>query len=616
MHNLTKRLKHSILFLLFSVTFSYGQISPGDLSEAHKDLEGMSNCTQCHDLGDKVSNTKCLDCHEDIQSLINQNKGYHASSEVEKQDCFRCHSEHHGRKFDMVRFDQDNFNHDLTGYKLEGKHNTIDCRECHMPDNIQNSDLKKRKDTFLGLEQECLTCHDDYHQNTLPTDCIQCHNFDAFEPAKNFDHTEDTQYPLKGEHANVDCIECHQKTTRNGLEFQEFADIAFADCKSCHDDPHQNKLPGDCKQCHTETSFNLFRGQNNFNHNSTQFNLKGKHKNIDCFECHKESNNPLLVFQDHLSIDENDCVSCHEDQHEGKFGLDCAKCHQETSFRVLKNMDFFDHSVTDYPLEGKHLDVDCKQCHKGHYTDPIDFSSCSNCHDDYHNGEFISNGTSPDCVECHSLNDGFDYSLYTLEQHQTTDFPLEGAHVATPCYACHVSEDDPHWSFRDLGSACVDCHEDVHKNYISESFYPDQNCTECHVNDSWAEVTFDHSLTKWPLTGKHKDIECRACHFVENIDNKSVTTQKFINLESNCVSCHDNVHGDDFAINGVTDCTRCHVTSSWMPEKFDHSTTRFPLEGKHKEVDCKECHTTTIVNGKKEVIYKLNKLECADCHLQ
>ena len=38
-----------------------------------------------------------------------------------------------------------------------------------MPDNIQNIDLKKRAKTFLGLDQKCLTCHDDYHQKTLTT---------------------------------------------------------------------------------------------------------------------------------------------------------------------------------------------------------------------------------------------------------------------------------------------------------------------------------------------------------------------------------------------------------------------------------------------------------------
>ena len=104
-----KSLKHILFIFPLFVSVTYGQISPGDLSEAHKELEGMSNCTQCHELGEKVINAKCLDCHDDIQALINDNKGYHANPKIVKQDCFECHSDHHGRKFDMVRFDQDNF---------------------------------------------------------------------------------------------------------------------------------------------------------------------------------------------------------------------------------------------------------------------------------------------------------------------------------------------------------------------------------------------------------------------------------------------------------------------------------------------------------------------------
>ncbi len=609
-----KSLKHILFIFPLFVCITYGQISPGDLSEAHKELEGMSNCTQCHELGEKVINAKCLDCHDDIQALISDNKGYHANPKVVKQDCFECHSDHHGRKFDMVRFDQDNFNHDLTGYELEGQHDVIDCKECHMPDNIQNSKIRKRQNTFLGLEQECLSCHDDYHQQTLATDCRSCHGLDSFEPAINFNH-DDTEYSLNGEHANVDCIECHQKTTRNDLEFQEFTDIAFTDCKSCHDDPHNNKLPGDCKACHTETSFDLFSGQGKFNHNTTNFTLKGKHKVVDCFECHKETDNPLLVFQDNKKVEETSCIECHTDTHEGKFGLDCAKCHNEKSFLSLNNMDFFDHSVTDYPLEGNHLEVDCKQCHTGRFTEAIDFSACNTCHTDYHQGEFQENGLSPDCVECHSLEKGFDYSLYTLEQHQTTSFPLEGAHFATPCYACHVSEDDDRWTFRNLGGDCVDCHLDIHKDYISESFYPDQNCTACHINESWTDLTFDHNLTDWALTGKHTEVDCRECHFIENADNKSVATQNFTNLGSECASCHEDKHDGSFAIDGVTDCKSCHVTSSWFPEYFDHNTTNFPLEGKHTEIECSSCHTSSIENGKTVILYKINKFRCIDCHL-
>ena len=592
----------------------YGQISPGDLSEAHKELEGMSNCTQCHELGEKVLNSKCLECHTEIQTLINKRQGFHAQPNVVKQDCFKCHSDHHGRKFDMVRFDEDNFDHNQTGYILEGQHDVIDCRKCHTPDNIQDPEIRKRNNTFLGLVEECLSCHDDFHQETLSNDCVQCHDFEAFRPATNFNH-DDAEFALNGKHIDVECIECHKETTRNGLEFQEFTGLAFQDCVACHEDPHNDKLPGDCKSCHKENDFNLFYGQQKFNHNTTSFALNGKHKEVDCYSCHKETDNPLLVFQDNLRIDENNCVKCHSDVHEGKFGLDCAKCHRETSFLSIKAIKDFDHSVTDYPLEGKHVEVDCKQCHTGRYTKAIDFSACNKCHDDYHQGEFAVNNISPDCVECHSLQEGFDYSLYTLEQHQETDFPLKGAHVATPCYACHVSEEKQRWTFRELGSNCVDCHNDIHENYISETFYPNQDCTACHVNDSWSIInSFDHATTNWPLTGRHLNVDCRECHFNENSDNKAINSQKFTNLDTNCVSCHENVHDDTFAIDGVTDCNRCHVTTSWMPENFDHSTTNFPLEGKHKEVDCRACHTSSTENGETVILYKLNKFECIDCH--
>jgi hypothetical protein len=572
----------------------------------------MSNCTQCHDLGDKVSNSKCLDCHREIQSLLNENRGYHANSRVVNKDCFTCHSDHHGRKFDMVRFDEKSFNHSLTGYELEGKHKTVDCRECHKPENIQNSKIKNRKNTFLGLDQECLSCHADFHQNTLSTNCMSCHSMDAFKPVIKFDHDK-ADFQLRGKHISVDCIECHKVTTRNGEKFQEFNNIAFTDCKACHQDPHNGKLPGTCVQCHTETSFSALTGISNFNHSSTGFTLKGSHNNIDCFSCHAKSSNPAAVFQDKIATEENNCIACHEDQHAGKYGNECVKCHNERSFLSLNNMDFFDHTVTDYPLEGKHLEVDCKLCHTERFSTPIDFTACNNCHNDYHDGEFIKGGLSPDCLECHSLQNGFDYSLFTLEQHQTTTFPLEGAHTATPCFACHVDEADDRWTFRNIGEDCIDCHQDFHEGFISEKYYPNNDCTSCHVNESWDLVNFDHNKTNWPLTGKHQTVSCSQCHF-EISEKDMVTSQIFVNLDTNCASCHDNIHDNSFAIEGVTDCNRCHVTESWFPKKFDHNSTAFPLEGRHKEIECSACHQVGNEAGETAVVYKLNKLTCIDCH--
>ena len=600
------------MLLLLCSNSAWSQLSPGDLTNAHAHLEGMGNCTQCHDIGQKVPNQKCLDCHNEIDNLIQADRGFHASDDVIGMECVDCHSEHHGKKFEMIRFDQENFDHTLTGFLLEGQHAVIDCKECHKPDNINDAEIKKREGTFLGLEIACLDCHDDFHQQTLGNDCLQCHNYDSFRPASGFDHA-DADFNLRGAHKSVDCKECHPITTRNGEEYQQFTDIAFAKCTDCHDDPHNGQLATSCTQCHTEESFTNFIGKGRFNHNTTNFELRGSHNSVDCFSCHNNSTTPATVFQDLLDIPESSCIECHDDVHEGKFGIDCQRCHTEESFYALKDMSMFDHSVTDYPLEGLHMDVDCNACHTEKYTEAIDFAECKNCHEDYHEGEFTSSRESADCKDCHTLDQQFTYTSYGHDEHNVSQFPLEGAHIATPCFDCHLDED--HWTFKNIGQSCIDCHHDIHSGIIDPGYYPENDCTSCHTSEYWADISFDHSLTDWPLTGAHTSIGCRDCHFNEE-EGKNEIIQQFSELNSECIQCHENVHGDQFQMDDVTNCVRCHNTQSWLPNNFDHSTTAFPLDGKHVEVDCYECHTNTAeVDGRSIVIFKIEKHECIDCHM-
>jgi hypothetical protein len=527
--------RHLSIYPLLTVILLTGlsltaQLSPGDLSEAHAHLEGISNCTQCHDLGNKVSNAKCLDCHKEIDRLIELDRGFHASNEVKSKDCFACHSEHHGRRFDMVRFDQEAFDHRKTGYALEGAHAKVDCRECHRPDNIKDAEIRKLKDTFLGLDDACLSCHEDFHQGSMDTDCKQCHGMEAWRPAVRFDHDE-TDFPLKGGHVDVDCAECHRTEQRNGKDFQVFAPVEHQDCIACHEDPHQSRFRSECKACHTVNSFETFIGKGSFDHRTTSFALKGKHRTVDCFTCHKRSSDPLTVFRDRRGVKENACATCHEDVHEGRFGNDCAKCHQETGFFDLKDMSMFDHDLTDYPLEGRHEEVDCKQCHvSGRFSEPLASDRCFDCHEDYHKGQFMENGVQEDCASCHSVLDGFELSHFSIDDHDSTAFPLQGAHMATPCFACHRTEEE--WNFKALGESCIDCHE--------------------------------------------------------------------------------NVHGDTFAIEGRTDCQRCHDSDSWFPSLFDHDNTDFPLEGEHAAVDCHACHPPPEEGM--DLVFKIESFECIDCH--
>ncbi len=606
---MTFRYIYIMLFLVLCGNSLLAQLSPGKLTHAHSELEGVKNCTQCHTIGNKIENRKCLECHSEIQDLLDQRRGFHNSPEARGKDCIVCHSEHHGRNFDMVRFDQDNFDHDLTGYELTGAHNRIECRDCHKSDYIANPEISKREKTFLGLEHDCISCHEDVHQNTLSTnDCANCHSTETFAPAEYFDH-DDTDYPLKGKHVEVECIECHQKEIRNGKEFQRFAGIEFANCISCHEDVHDNNLGKDCKQCHNEDSFNSWRRTRRFNHNRTNFPLKGSHKKVDCKECHNTDVDLDALFQDQLGVKTNDCIACHEDVHDNKFGSNCAECHNEESFYSV-DTEVFDHNRTDFSLKGKHQTVDCRECHTESLTAPLAHNECAACHSDYHEGEFAVNGISPDCAECHT-EDGFEGSLYTIEQHNQTKFPLEGGHLATPCFACHLNEDK--WRFRNIGERCVDCHEDVHEGYIAEEYYPNQDCEACHVVDNWSENVFDHNLTGFELLGKHAEATCMDCHSAdEQAENRY---ERFANSPKECIECHENVHDEQFKVDGVTDCARCHSFDAWTLDDFDHDKTAFPLEGAHATVACEACHQPMETeDGKIITQYKFNSFECIDCH--
>ena len=242
-----------LLYLLTNLSLS-AQLSPGALSNSHSSLEGISNCTQCHVLGNKVSDAKCLACHTEIQSRIDAGKGYHSSAEVKEYSCFNCHSEHNGKDSKLIQFNAEAFDHSLTGYTLSGAHAAIKCPDCHNSGNISGQKLKSKKNTYLGLDEKCLSCHADYHQQTLSASCLNCHSTDSFKPASKFNHNT-SRFPLNGRHKTVDCLKCHRKETINGKEFQEFRGVSFSNCTSCHKDPHQNQFGQNCRQCHTEDSF-------------------------------------------------------------------------------------------------------------------------------------------------------------------------------------------------------------------------------------------------------------------------------------------------------------------------------------------------------------------------
>jgi hypothetical protein len=155
-------------------------------------------------------------------------------------------------------------------------------------------------------------------------------------------------------------------------------------------------------------------------------------------------------------------------------------------------------------------------------------------------------------------------------------------------------------SFFGQSGNCLPCHTDPHKGQLGNE------CTKCHNAESWKEAkNFDHSKTRYPLTGLHSKVPCEKCH-KPDVPGGPIRYQnmKF----DTCSACHIDPHKGTFK----KACDICHTTSSWKTIfpgfDFDHSKTKYPLLGKHAQVSCVTCH----VNGdfKKQLAFA----NCKDCH--
>ncbi|MDO9152683.1 MAG: cytochrome C [Paludibacter sp.] len=522
-------------FIFFGVHDANSQNSkksPGELSRSHAELEGATNCVKCHIVGSGVTRAKCLDCHKEIKTNIEADKGYHASSEVTGKNCSYCHNEHHGRSFKIIRFDKNKFNHSKTGFTLKGKHAKLQCEACHNQHRITDPNLKKRKTTYLGLNQDCKSCHDDYHQSKMAAKCSDCHSFDAWKNAKSFDHSK-TKFPLRGKHVKIDCIKCHKTETVNNKTVQKFTGLAFANCTACHKDVHKNKFGQDCKSCHTEESFQFNKKMNVFDHDKTNFKLAGKHKLLDCNKCHKTTMT--------ASVKHRQCNDCHKDFHNGDFAIqgtkpDCSECHTNYKFSP-SNYTIEKHNAAKFPLDGAHLATSCSSCHKKegkNWTFKNMGQRCVDCHKNEHKG-FIGEKYFPneDCQACHNTSSWKKVAF----DHNRTRFKLEGKHAAIACSECHYRRNEKDVKVQKfIGNSmeCTACHKDNHKGQFAEN--GKTNCTKCHGFDQWKNSKYDHNTSRFKIDGKHIGVQCNQCHKPVINEKGKYIEYKFDSI--NCSKCH------------------------------------------------------------------------------
>ena len=544
-------------------------ISPGELSTAHASLEGVSNCTSCHQLGQVgISNTKCLDCHTPLEERIDQKLGFHAT--VADQSCGDCHKDHFGLDFDVLNFIPDEFDHGLTEYALVGAHTSVECRSCHQPELIVSPLVREIKaqhgalqNTWLGLSGQCATCHgeESVHGDQFEaTDCGTCHDEMRWEEQPLFDHDE-TTFPLTGQHVEVACSDCH-KPFELQPDIIHFADLPAETCESCHVDVHEDALDDNCATCHITDGWDLFTADfpaASFDHDLTDFPLIGRHAEAECSSCHGK---PAANTEDfHIT-------------------------YQSASIGST-------------------------------FPDPL-FADCMSCHtDNFHGGVFEDSPGGAVCDNCHGES-GWIPTSYDLTRHnEQSAFPLTGAHLATPCFACHQNPDLGQTAavFHFEEQECQTCHTGM--NPHGDQFSDEAGaigCDSCHGTEGWTVAgIFDHAETRFPLTGQHGVASCESCH-VNKQTPAGIEVQQFRGTELACATCHadDNPHEGQFE--GDT-CDTCHDATSFFVAEFNHDNTRFSLDGAHQGVACGSCHNQEQnPAGNPFVRYKPLKMECQDCH--
>jgi hypothetical protein len=485
-------------------------------------------------------------------------------------DCSDCHTTE-GWKVDLKKI---TFNHDQTKFKLEGQHRQVNCKTCHL------------SLVFTGLGTDCISCHTDIHYQTVGPECSRCHTPNSWIVTNITAIHQVSRFPLVGPHVTADCYACHPSESL--LRFEPLG----VSCYDCHKDKYlattspnhvQSNYPTTCEECHLMTSFDWTGA--NINHSF--FPLTGGHA-IDCNLCHTTGVYGKIPAE---------CVSCHQADYNAtndpnhaslQFPTDCALCHSLNP--GWKPAQYTEHDNQFFPIySGSHNGTwtSCADCHTtpGNYT----LFSCIDCHehsnkadvDNKHNEVGGYSYNSQACYECHptgSGEGGFN--------HNTSGFPLTGAHQTLECSACHAN------GFANTPTICYACHQ----NDFNQSANPNHSstgiateCETCHTTaPGWKPALFPQHTTIYPLLGVHAATSCEACH-----------AGNYVTTPNICYGCHatnynQSTNPNHAAAQFPTTCETCHNETAWTPSTFNHDGLYFPINsGKHQGTWtlCSDCHT-------------------------
>lgn len=665
----------SLLGVLGVAVVDMGRTAPGTLTRVHgleSDLEGGENCNACHGTIFESMGDACLECHEVIEQHLEENVGLHGRlAAVEADRCSTCHSEHHGENFSIVNLqsfvhagiaDPAKFDHNMVDFDMQGKHLELDCTECH--EFAEHELVPEGARRYIGLSQDCASCHEDPHEGAMRQSCNNCHVQTGFE-VQHLDRHEEF-FELLGSHAEANCVECHDPEGPRSIASQMAGEVQDdpRSCTACHDSPHRlrfllgNAIDAEqtadtaCVECH-DPEHGDFGGDvgelTPGEHARSGFALGDPHSEVECADCHDPE---AKGFRSRFpGRGPDDCASCHESPHGEQFVDDpfsennCVVCHDRTAFEPHA-FDAGKHARAAIELSGTHGTLECTECHDrvGAQEEMLFRGTpkrCEDCHDDAHEQFFAKrqakHGTPDEgaCATCHTTETFDEIPVGRFQHVRWTGFDLRGAHAQNTCETCHAPSAEPDENGRQFGRVaqhfgkvqdCSSCHGDPHGGEFDHEPEEAQTgdregCLRCHGETSFRTLPhgFDHGAwTGFPLLGDHERANCTACHTrlqpaaAERLEGRTWERAP----GDTCAACHADPHASQFVEEGAIDCARCHKASTHFADlRFRHNLdSRFPLDPRHAALACDACHKSIAVGDRKVVRYRPLGITCADCH--
>jgi uncharacterized protein with PIN domain len=369
-------------------------------------------------------------------------------------------------------------------------------------------------------------------------------------------------------------------------------------------------------------------------------------KNDDCLACHgdktlttQRGGRTVSLFVDSKRFSSSvhsvlSCTSCHADL-EGKelphstplARVQCGTCHSDEQQQHARSL----HGKAI--ARGDNLAPHCVDCHGNHDILPVrDPHSavaplkvpfvCGKCHQE---------GTPVQMtrkIDEHNILENYSESI-----HGEALFK-KGLVVAPNCASCHTAHNilphtDPNSSIarRNIAATCTKCHaqiEQVHRKTIKGELWEKEAnvlpaCVDCHQPHKIRKVFYSQGMA---------DADCMHCHADERLkaaDGRSmfVSAPELVGSRHSkvaCSQCHSGVNASRVrpceTIASKVDCSSCHAEIGQVQQRSIHGQLRAKQDP--NAPDCKECHGTHGVLGKKDPqsrTFPVNVPDlCGRCH--